>query len=424
MVRIDYDKLPNRGIIAIDVKSFFASVEAVKRGLNPLEAYVIVLSGRDRAGGLVLAASPKVKKEFGIKTGSRQCDIPNSSKLLIVEPQMSLYLKVNQMIVDIIKQYVSEADLLIYSIDELLLDVTTSQSLFGDVVTIAKKIQLEIWNKLKLCTSVGIGPNPLMAKVCMDTEAKHADDYFAHWTYADVPTKLQKITELTDFWGIGKRTERKLNRLGIYTIEDLANTDVKWLKQTLGVIGEQLYYHAHGVDYSILSETYIPKSTSYGHSQILPRDYTKQREIEIVIREMSDQVASRLRSHQVEAEVLHLTVGFSRYCCDKGFSHQIKMESSNSTKKIAEVSLDLFRKYYQAQPVRSLAISCGKIKPKVALQLNLFEDPTRTLNNEKLEYTIDKIRERYGFTSLVYGSSMLEGGTAVKRSSYIGGHQG
>ena len=423
MVSIDYEKLPNRGIIAIDVKSFFASVEAVKRGLNPLAAYVIVLSGRDRAGGLVLAASPKVKEEFGIKTGSRRFEIPNDPKILIVEPRMSLYLKVNGMIIDIIKKYVSDEDMLIYSIDEIFLDVTSCQCLFGDVEAIAKSIQIEIWSKLKLCTTIGIGPNPLMAKICMDIEAKKSKKCFACWTYADVPTKLQKIAKLSDFWGIGKPTERKLNKVGIYTIEDLANADVRWLKRTLGVIGEQLYYHAHGVDYSILSEAYRPKSTSYGHSQILPRDYIKQHEIEIIIREMSDQVASRLRQHHVEAGVLHLTVGFSRSSTEKGFSHQIKMNDSNSTKKIAEVSLDLFRKYYQGQPVRSVTISCGKIKPKGSQQLSLFEDPQKNIDNQRLESTIDKIRDRYGFKSLVYGSSMLEGGTAIQRSHYIGGHQ-
>jgi len=423
MVSINHDLLPNRGIIAIDVKSFFASVEAVKRGLHPLEAYVIVLSGRGRPGGLVLAASPRVKQEFGIKTGSREFEIPKSPKLVIVPPRMSLYLKVNSMIINILKQYVTDEELLIYSIDEMLLDVTASQSLFGDVETIAKRIQREIWQKLKLCTTIGIGPNPLMAKVCMDIEAKQNPNCFAHWTYADVPTKLQKITHMTDFWGIGKRTEKRLNNMGIYTIEGLANANLQQIKRALGVIGEQLYYHAHGIDYSILSERYIPKDTSYGNSQILMRDYSNQQEVEIVIREMADQVASRLRKDHVKAGVLHLTIGFSKNIPEKGFSHQIKINETNSTKRMAEISLGLFRKYYQQQPVRSIALSCGKIKPQDSLQLNLFEDPMRTINHEKLEYTIDKIRDRYGFASLIYGSSLLKGGTALARSQCIGGHQ-
>ncbi len=424
MVRIDYAELPNRSIIAMDIKSFFASVEAVKLGLHPLHAYVIVLSGKERAGGLVLAASPLVKSEFGIKTGSRKFEIPNSSKLIIVEPRMSLYLKVNGMIIDILRKYVANEDLLVYSIDEMLLDVTKSHRLFGDTRTIAKKIQMEIWNSLRLVSTVAIGPNPLMAKVCMDIEAKKVESCMAEWTYDDVPTKLQKIHPMTDMWGIGNKTARKLEFLGIRSIEELANADVNMLKRVFGVIGEQIFYHAHGVDYTILSQRYIPKSKSYGNSQVLMRDYTKQREIEIVIREMADQVAARLRRHAVEAGVLRLNIGFSQEILERGFARQRMMEYNNSTSRLTEVALAIFRDYYRGEPVRTIAISCGKIKEKGGLQLSLFEDPLRTIQNERLDHTIDKVRERYGFTSLIHASSMLPGGTAVKRSTFVGGHQG
>lgn len=423
MVPIDYASLPTRSIIAIDVKSFFASVEAVKRGIHPLHAYIIVLSGKDRVGGVVLASSPRVKAEFGIKTGSRKFEIPNDPRLIIVEPRMSLYLKVNAMIINILKKYVADEDLLVYSIDEMLLDVTSSHKLFGDVETIAKKIQREIWQTLKLVITVGIGPNPLLAKVCMDIEAKKTPACFARWTYDDVQTKLQKIHPMTKMWGIGERTKLRLNHMGITTIEQLANADPKRLKNKLGVIGEELFYHANGVDYTVLSGRYTPKSTSYGNSQILLRDYTNQREIEIIIREMADQVAARLRKHLVKAGMLKLGIGFSKSSAERGFNRQTTMSHTNSTKPITAVAISLFRKYYGGEPVRSIAVSCGKIKANGPLQLNLFEDPLQAIRNENLDYIVDKVRDRYGFTSLVYASSMLPCGTAIKRSSYVGGHQ-
>ncbi len=169
---IDYSKLPRRDVLCIDVKSFFASVEAVRRQIHPLDAYIIVISDFERPGAVVLASSPKVKKEFGIKTGSRKYEIPDDDKLMIVEPSMSLYLEVNQMICDIFRRYVADEDLLVYSIDEAFLDVSATRNLFGEPLDIAKTIQAAIWRELKLVVSVGIGDNPLLAKLALDNAAK------------------------------------------------------------------------------------------------------------------------------------------------------------------------------------------------------------------------------------------------------------
>ena len=136
---IDYSKLPRRDVLCIDVKSFFASVEAVRRKIHPLDAYIIVISDFERPGAVVLASSPKVKKEFGIKTGSRKFQIPEDPKLMIVEPSMSLYLEINRRICDIFRRFVADEDLLVYSIDEAFLDISATRKLFGEPLEIAKK---------------------------------------------------------------------------------------------------------------------------------------------------------------------------------------------------------------------------------------------------------------------------------------------
>ena len=241
---IDYSRLPRRDVLCIDVKSFFASVEAVRRKIHPLDAYIIVISDFERPGAVVLASSPKVKKEFGIKTGSRKFEIPNNPKLMIVEPSMSLYLEVNSMICDIFKRYVADEDLLVYSIDEAFLDISSTRKLFGKPMDIAKKIQKAIWDELKLVVSVGIGDNPLLAKLALDNDAKKNKSQIAYWSYEDVPKTVWRIPKLTDMWGISYGYEKKLNDLGIKSVYELAHSNPLFLKSYLGIMGLQLYYHS------------------------------------------------------------------------------------------------------------------------------------------------------------------------------------
>lgn len=424
MIRLDYSNEPRRDVLCIDVKSFFASVESVKRGIHPLESYIVVMSKPDQAGGLVLAASPRVKEEYGIKTGSRRYEIPENSNIQIVEPRMSLYLKVNLMINDIFQEFISSDDLHIYSVDESFLDVTSSHALFGSTQEIALKIQQAIWQRLHLVTAIGIGDNPLLAKLALDNEAKYSPNFIATWHYEDVEKTIWQIHPITKMWGIGSRTAKNLYKLGIDSVYQLSQYNVSSLKCIQGIIGEQLFYHAHGIDRSILSEKYQTLSKSYGKSQILDRDYTQQAEIEVVIREMAEQVAARLRSHQVETEVIHLTIGFSKEIMDRGFSHQLKVFPTAATRKISDTCLHLFRTYYHQEPVRQISISCGKIHVQIDLQLDLFESAEQTIQKEKIDQVIDQVRHKYGYASLVHASSLTSGATAIKRSGLVGGHKG
>lgn len=424
MIKMDYTYQPRRDILCIDVKSFFASVESVKRKIHPLDSYIVVMSNPDLEGGLVLAASPRVKKEYGIRTGSRCFEIPKNSKIQIVEPRMALYIKVNRMINQIFQEFVAEEDIHIYSIDESFLDVTKSHALYGSTKEIARKIQVTIFQRLKLVTAIGIGDNPLLAKLALDNEAKKNKSQIAVWHYEDVSEKIWNIHPITEMWGIGKNTASNLYQLGIDSVYRLSQYDVKALKRIHGVIGEQLFYHAHGLDHSIISEKYIPKAKGFGKSQILKRDYINQYEIEVVIREMADEVAARLRKHHAETGVVHLSIGYSREILDKGFSHQMKIYPTSSNTKIIETCLQIFRTYYKKQPVRQIGIRCGKIDYKKELQLNLFEDAEKTILAEDLELVVDRIREKYGFSSLVHASSLTKGGTAIQRSGLVGGHKG
>lgn len=383
------------------------------------------MSNADRAGGLVLAASPKMKQVHRIKTGSRMYELPTWDKrIIIAPPRMKLYLKVNAMIHAIFERYVPKEFIHVFSIDECFLDITGSHLLFGSTEEIVRKIQRDILEELKLFVTVGIGENPLLAKLALDNEAKHQPSGIAEWRYEDVPETIWKIKQLEDVCGIGNRTAERLKRMGIFSMYQLSQTPPPLLKRAMGVMGEQLYYHAHGLDYSRLNEKYVPVSKSYGKSQILERDYHKQMEVEIVLREMVEDVAMRLRKSHVDTSVIHLSVGYSKYSIKKGFSHQMKIPATNRSHVLITYFLQLFRKYIESEAVRSIALSCGQITLKAGLQLNLFEDVERTLNQEQLEITVDKIRQRYGFRSMMHASSLLTGATGLKRSEMVGGHRG
>ena len=422
---MDYSKEPYRDILCIDVKSFFASVEAVERRQHPLKARIAVVSKPDNNGGLVLASSPLVKQLYGIKTGTRVYEIPRDAAIEIVEPRMALYLEKNLEIISIFKQFVAEEDLHVYSIDESFLDVTHSHSLFGSTQAIASQIQALIWDQLHLVVTVGIGDNPLLAKLALDHDAKHKQEsnFIADWHYKDVQETVWKISPMKDFWGIGPKTEKHLQRMGIRSIFELSQHDVRLLKKKFGVIGEQLFFHSHGIDRTLLSESFTPKETSFSKNQILNRDYTDKHEVEIVIREMAEENAMRLRKHHYTTSLVKLSIGYSRDVIDGGFSHQLMIEKTDSSKKIIEGLLILFNRHYQPVPVRVVNVTFGKIEPKSALQLSLFESAESLILQEDLDQTIDLIRRKYGYTSLLHASSLTNGGMARQRAKLLGGHR-
>lgn len=207
----DYNFEPRSDYLCIDCKSFYASVECVARGLNPLTTMLVVLSGADRPGGLVLAASPAAKKELGILNVTRKYELPHHPDLIQVPPRMGLYIETNMKIVNIIRRYVSDDDIHVYSIDELFIRYDKVKNLYGnvDVKLFAKAIMRKILQETGIYTTIGIGDNMLLAKLALDNEAKKNPDMMAEWRYEDVPTKVWTINPITDFWGIGEKNSPK-----------------------------------------------------------------------------------------------------------------------------------------------------------------------------------------------------------------------
>lgn len=208
---------------------------------------------------------------------------------------------------------------------------------------------------------------------------------------------------------------------------ELAHVNPFYLKQELGLIGEQLFAISWGIDRTNLSDELKPKNHSIGNSQVLPRDYFNQAEIETVIKEMGQQVASRLRHHHKQAGCISLTVTYSYSGDDSergGFSVARNIDVTDKDWEINQTLIYMFENYWQGQPVRNLAVYSSKLVTKVAQQLDFFTPIKTQCDNEDKLAVIDQIRARYGFKSIVYANSLLKGGTAINRSSLVGGHNG
>ncbi len=423
-----YEK--QRVFFMIDSKSFYASVESVELGLNPLRSILVVMSEQANTnGGLVLAASPMAKKKLGASNIMRQRDLPRDKKLIIVHPRMNLYIQENLRINSIYREYTTEEKLLAYSIDESLLDVTDTWAFFGDSPEIvARKIQERVRKETGIYLTVGIGDSPVLAKIALDIEAKHAPNLMGVWHYADVPKKLWPITQLNDIWSIGKRTALKLNNMGVNSMYDLAHQDPYIFRAKMGIVGEQLYALSWGIDRSDLTEVIVPKSKSYSNSQVLPRDYHKREEIEIVIREMVDQVASRIRFHQKQATIVSLFIGYSYAESEKqsshGFRKQLRIDATNDTRKLMEIMIQLFEQNWHGEVIRHIGIDYSGLIDAMGIQLDLFRQPEQQINTNKIDQVVDELRQRFGTTAIMRAMSKLEGGTAIDRANLVGGHNG
>lgn len=419
---IDYSQFPNRKILCIDMKSFYASVAAVDLDLDPLTCYLAVVGNTDRQGSVVLAASPAMKKDFKIKTGSRLFEIPDDPRIKVVDPQMGLFIRVSTEISKLFYRYVPPCAVHTYSVDESFLDVKGLEKVWGGPHEIAELIQADIKETFGLTCTVGIGPNMLMAKLALDLESKKATNGIAEWKYEDIPQKLWPVQPLSEMWGIGSRTQKTLNGMGIFSVGQLARYDLALLEKKFGIMGNQLYYHAWGVDLSEIGAPIMQKQVSYGKSQILMRDYKDLNEIKTVILEMCEEVARRARNAKKAGKTISLGLGYSKDELGGGFLRTRTIEEpTNVTMDIYQVCLELMKANYKAQTVRSISISISSLFDDFETQLSLFDE--NKWKKQKIGYVVDQIRRKYGSASILRAVSYTGAGTALHRSTLLGGHK-
>ncbi|PGZ94967.1 DNA repair protein [Bacillus pseudomycoides] len=418
----DYSLLPNRHILCVDLRSFYASVSCVKMGLDPLRTKLAVVGDVNRQGSIVLAATPPLKA-LGVKKMSRLYEIPRRPDILIVNPIMETYIRCSNYITKLALQYVAFEDFHQYSIDEFFMDVTASLHLFAqNPYEFALKFKREIYHKTHIDSTIGIGPNLLMSKVALDVEAKKNADGIAYWSYEDVPEKLWPIRPLSKFWGISSKTEAKLNRKGIHTIGDLAHYPIKYLKESFGIIGEELHLHSNGIDFSLISEKYIPNETSIGKSQILMRDYTID-EVQPVLLEHTEEVCYRLRQKRKLARTIQFSISYSKDY-PGGFKKTCTLERpTNLTLDIYRVCLMFLKQLHTGEPIRTINIALTNLVNEGEEQISLFDDIRMREREIILARTMDEIRTRFGKNSILRGVSYTSAATGRYRNTLIGGHK-
>ncbi|MGR5961155.1 Y-family DNA polymerase [Bacillus cereus] len=418
----DYSILPNRIILCVDLRSFYASVSCIKLGFDPLHTKLAVVGDVNRNGSIVLAATPPLKA-MGVKKMARLYEIPRQKDILIVNPIMGTYIKCSNYITKLALQYVPIEDFHQYSIDEFFMDITDSIHLFArNPHEFAFQFKREIYEHTRIECTIGIGPNLLMSKVALDIEAKQSTDGIAYWKYEDVPTKLWVIRPLSKFWGISHKTETKLNRKGIHSIGDLANYPLKYLKQSFGVIGEELHLHSHGIDFSRISEKYVPATTSIGKSQILMRDYTIE-EFPIILLEHTEEVCYRLRQQNKLARTVHFSVGYSKNNAAGIRKTHSLSRPTNLTMDIYHICTYFLHQQYTGEPIRSINISLTNLIQEGEEQISLFDDVTKREQEVKLTKVMDEIRTKFGKNSILRGISYTHSATARHRNTLIGGHK-
>ena len=499
--------------IAIDLKSFYASVECIERGLDPMKTNLVVADVSRTEKTICLAVSPSLKK-YGIPGRARLFEAVQKLKevnalrrslapnreftgkswdaeeldknpaleidYIAAPPRMAHYMEHSARIYETYLKYVAPEDIHVYSIDEVFIDATPYLKLNNKTAEeFARMLLRDVLATTGITATAGIGTNLYLAKVAMDIVAKkmEADAYGVRLATLDEMSYRRLLWDhqpLTDFWRVGRGYERKLHKVGIRTMGDIArcslgkedgfyNEDL--LYKLFGVNAELLIDHAWGYEPVTIADikAYKPTTNSLGSGQVLHCPYTHEK-ARLVTREMADQLVLDLVDKGLVTDQLVLTVGYDienltdperrkRYRGEVVVDHygrQIPKHAhgtvnlpmyNSSTNLIVEAVAALYDRITDPELlVRRLnLVACHILPEHLAVQpvddtqLDLFADPeedrrkeqqAEELNREKRrQRAVLTIKKKYGKNAIVKGMNLEEGATAMDRNGQIGGHK-
>lgn len=507
-------KMVDRTYICIDLKSFYASVECVERGLDPLKTHLVVADASRTEKTICLAVSPSLKA-YGIpgrarlfEVNQKIAEINNERRslssdvkligksydadelkrdknkelsIIVAPPRMQKYLEISTKIYDIYLKYIAAEDIHVYSIDEVFIDVTTYlKPLKMTAYDLAKMLIYEVLNNTGITATAGIGTNMYLAKVAMDIEAKHiaADDKGVRIAYLDEMLYRQKLWEhkpLTDFWRVGAGTVRRLNKLGLYTMGDIARCSIgsyssryneDLLYKEFGINAELLIDHSWGWEPARMEDVkrYKPSVNSLSSGQVLHEPYNNQKAL-LILKEMIDSLSLDLIEKKVVTNQLVLSIGYDKdnlvdlkiankykgeivvdhygRSVPKSAHGSINIENYTASSKILTKHIVALYKEI-SDPlllVRRITIAANNViseenipKKKEYVQLDMFNDyanerEEEAINNElqikekNVLKSILKIKKKYGKNAVLKGMNFDEGATMRDRNNQIGGHK-
>ena len=418
--------MEERIYFCIDLKSFYASVECVERGLDPMQANLAVADPERGSGTLCLAISPSMKA-MGVKNRCRVYQIPKHINYIMAPPRMKLYIDYSADVYAVYLKYFAKEDIHVYSIDEAFLDATEYLSLYGLTAReLAGRVMDEVKKATGLTAAAGIGTNLYLAKVALDITAKHVQGNIGYLDENLYQETLWNHRPLTDFWRVGAGIEKRLGHVGILTMGDLAQADEDMLYRMFGIDAELLIDHAWGRESTSMEDikSYQPKSNSLSTSQVLLRDYTFG-EGRLLVKEMVDSLCLDLASQGLAARSLTVTVGYSHEAGQEPSSGSVSMPTAvNSYSMAAPYALGVYERIAQRdKPIRKLSVSCNGVAHEVYVQYHLFTDDAALERERRLQQAVLEIKRRYGRNALVRGMDLLEAGTTLERNRQIGGHK-
>ncbi|MDD6525410.1 MAG: DNA repair protein [Firmicutes bacterium] len=413
----------DKSYICVDLKSFYASVECVERGLDPFKVNLVV-ADPTRKGAITLAATPAIKK-LGVPSRGRVFEIPDNIEYIIASPRMSLYMQYAAKIYSIFLKYIASEDIHVYSIDESFMDVTPYLKLYNmNAKQIAKMIIDDIYKQTGITATVGIGPNLFLTKVALDIEAKHAADNMGYLDEDLFKQKLWYHRPITDFWMIGPGTARRLETLGIYDMHGIAVCKEALLYKLFGINAEYLIDHAKGKEPVTISDIkeHKPKSNSISNSQILFEDYN-YRDAYVVMCEMVDANVLVLTQKHLVTNRISLYVGYSKDVIRPSRGSVKITNTTNSYRLLLEEFKILYKKIVVPNyPIRQIAIGFGNVVDECYEQLDLFANVEDVEKEKMLQEALVSIRDKYGKNAALKGMSYLDKATMRMRNGLIGGH--
>lgn len=435
--------------ISIDLKSFYASVECVERGLDPLTTNLVVADPERTDKTICLAVSPAMKA-LGVKNRCRVFEIPKDIKYIMAKPRMQLYIDTSAKIYETYLEYVSKDDIHVYSIDECFIDITSYLKLYKKSAhEMAREMIRSVLKKTGITATAGIGTNLYLAKIAMDIVAKHveADEDGVRIAELDEMSYRRLLWDhqpLTDFWRVGHGTQERLERLGIHTMGELCRfslNDEDTLYKTFGVDAELLIDHAWGYESTRMVDIkkYKPKLNSLGIGQVLSCAYSFDK-ARVVIREMAETLALDMAEKQLVSDSIAIVVNYdssskfyngvvSRSYYGRLVPHPtggtITLEgATNSMKKITDGTLELFdRTTDPSLLIRRLNITANNTHPISYTQMTLFDDEEKEKEVENLQKTLIDIKKKFGKNAILKGLNFQEGATQRERNEQIGGHK-
>lgn len=403
----------------IDLKSFYASCECAVRHLDIFKTPLVCCDPYRSESSVVMSVTPYLKEKYGVSNVCRKRDLPSIPGMIYAVPRMSYYLQVSSYVVSIFLKYVSYEDLHVYSVDESFLNLGPYIKMYGSPERMIQLIQEEIFHRLGLIATAGIGPNMFLAKIALDNEGKKKRPFLARWAYEDVPTKLWKIKPIDKIWSIAEGTKNHLARIGINSLESLAKADSSLLEKEFGVMGLQLKNLANGRDDSDIREKIVPLNPSLSNGQTLRKPLSPN-ECTLLLREMTDELSIRLRKENYLAGKIGVWASM-----EKGsYSKEMTLPyPTDSTKELFRSIQHAFFEKIPYEKIYGLSISFGKLSKKQRVQLSLFEDVFQKEKEERFDNVMDKIRETYGRNAIFRCSALLENSTIRQRHMQIGGHR-